>query len=607
VAGDALLTPTRELTLEMAIGSQRLVGQFALVNKAPEALLLGMNVLAPLEAAIRGARVYRVVATEDIDLEGVAGKCRALVVGRVCIQGDLENRNQLFAGDGVVGELAPSDESGRVHCPGALSQPVSWKQRTVTLELTNFGEAPVRIPRGRGIACWTPLHSVPTTVLVTSTDHLESGAAPTTPAPPGRSSTSARKEEGVADQQPRPAGHPAARSAEDENVVRKQLQARIDAVPGLSAAQREQAKAVLVGYSSCFADKLDYAGEARLPGGARVEHRIDTGDAPPARCGPRRESPQAREAQGAQVRELSRIGAVEPSSSPYAAPVVMVRKKDGTWRFCIDYRLLNRDTRRDAYPLPRIDDIQQIPVAAEDRHKTAFVVWGQLLQWKVLPFGLTNAPPTFQRFMDVLLSGLNWKCCVVYLDDIVIFSRSFEQHLKDLSAVLDRVREAGVVLKTAKCEFFSSEMRVLGHIVGRDGVRPDPEKTRAVEALAAPSLRAGLCGGRRASRAADAQGRRVALGCRAAARVRRAQGGTRARAHPAPARLAPPFPPVHRREPGRDRRRAGAGGRERRRVRGVLRQQDPRGLRVHGSDRPPGAPVVASDGGARRTLGPLDP
>ncbi len=115
------------------------------------------------------------------------------------------------------------------------------------------------------------------------------------------------------------------------------------------------------------------------------------------------------------------------------------------------------------------------------------MVWGQLLQWKVMPFGLMNAPPTFQCFMDVLLSGLNWKCCVVYLDDIVIFSSSFEQHLKDIRAVLDRVRAAGVVLKTAKCEFFGEEMRVLGHIVGRYGVRPDPEKTRAVEALAPPA------------------------------------------------------------------------------------------------------------------------
>ncbi len=143
-----------------------------------------------------------------------------------------------------------------------------------------------------------------------------------------------------------------------------------------------------------------------------------------------------------QAQDMKKRKVIEPFFSAWAAPVVLVKKKDGTCRFCVDYRKLNAITTRDVYPLPRIDDALSrlegcryftimdlmvgywhVGVRKEDREKTAFITTGGLYQFRVMPFGLTNAPVTFQRMMDILLSGLKWVTCLVYLDDIVVCTR----------------------------------------------------------------------------------------------------------------------------------------------------------------------------------------
>ena len=163
---------------------------------------------------------------------------------------------------------------------------------------------------------------------------------------------------------------------------------------------------------------------------------------------------------------------ISASQSPYSSPVLLVTKKDGSIRFCVDYRKLNSLTQKDAYNLPRIDDILdqiggsrfrstldlttgywQIPMHPESKEKTAFTTRLGLYEFNVCPFGLTNAPPTFQRTMDIVLSGLSWDICLVYMDDIIVLSKTFEEHLVNLQAVFDRLFKYNLYVKLSKCKF----------------------------------------------------------------------------------------------------------------------------------------------------------
>ena len=172
---------------------------------------------------------------------------------------------------------------------------------------------------------------------------------------------------------------------------------------------------------------------------SKLEHEIHTGDSTPVRQAVRRVSPHYRQEVEKLLHIMLNEGVVQPSKSPWASPFVLVQKKDNSFRFCIDYRKLNEVTHKDAYPLPRIDDTLntlagskwfstldmlsgywQVQVAEKDRPKTAFCTTEGLFEFKVMPFGLCNAPATFQRLMDLVLAGLQWSHCLVYLDDVII-------------------------------------------------------------------------------------------------------------------------------------------------------------------------------------------
>jgi hypothetical protein len=200
-----------------------------------------------------------------------------------------------------------------------------------------------------------------------------------------------------------------------------------------------------------------------------------------------------------QVSELLQQGLIQPSSSPFGAPVLFVTKKDGSLRMCIDYRGLNKITIKNKYPLPRMDqlmdslsgakvftslDLQsgyhQIRIPPEDEPKTAFRTPFGHYEFKVLSFGLTNAPATFQATMnDIFRPYLN-KFVVVYIDDILVFSRSREEHVHHLRLVFDKLRENDFKIKLSKCEFEKTEVKFLGHVVGAEGVKVDPDKVAAV-------------------------------------------------------------------------------------------------------------------------------
>ncbi|KZS07216.1 Uncharacterized protein APZ42_029109 [Daphnia magna] len=217
----------------------------------------------------------------------------------------------------------------------------------------------------------------------------------------------------------------------------------------------------------------------------KAEHRINTGAAAPVHQPPYKSAWKERVIVQEQVDEMEKKGVIEPSNSPWASPVVLGKKKDGSWRFCVDYRRLNAISVKDVYPLPRIEetlsrmgyacifstiDLEsgywQVPLHEADKEKTAFVTPDGLYQFLVMPFGLASAPGTFQRMIYLVLAGLRWSICLVYLDDIIIYSSG---------------------IKLVKCQFGASEIKALGHVIGGLGIRPDPDKINAVVNFPIPS------------------------------------------------------------------------------------------------------------------------
>jgi predicted aspartyl protease len=225
-----------------------------------------------------------------------------------------------------------------------------------------------------------------------------------------------------------------------------------------------------------------------------VKHKIHLTSDVPTKRGPYRNSRYEDTELKPELERLLKEGFIEESISSYAAPVIMVPKPDGKLRICIDYRALNNITVKEVYPMPRIEDTKdqlygakifstldlkagywQVPMAEEDKQKTAFITKYGLYQWRCMPFGLCNAPATFQRLMDAILRGLKWQCCLVYLDDVIVFSRNLEEHEKHLRQIFTAIDKAGLRLNPAKCRFGQEEIEYLGHIVSAKGILPSPK------------------------------------------------------------------------------------------------------------------------------------
>ena len=269
----------------------------------------------------------------------------------------------------------------------------------------------------------------------------------------------------------------------------------------LPPSHRSQLLALLQDFRSSF----DCA-QPTLGRTTSVTHHIDTGSHAPLRQRPYRVSAAERQIISEQVDDMLKRAVIQPSQSPWSSPVVLVRKKDGSIRFCVDYRRLNKITRKDVYPLPRIDDALdclqgaeyfssldlrsgywQVPMDVTDRAKTAFVTPDGLYEFNVMPFGLCNAPATFERMMDNILRGYKWNTCLCYLDDIVVFSRDFPTHLVRLREILTCLTSAGLQLNIKKCHFAARQLTILGHVVCKEGVLPDPAKLRAVAEYPKPT------------------------------------------------------------------------------------------------------------------------
>ncbi|PNX92586.1 Ty3/gypsy retrotransposon protein, partial [Trifolium pratense] len=243
-----------------------------------------------------------------------------------------------------------------------------------------------------------------------------------------------------------------------------------------------------------------------LPPSRQHDHCIPLlPNTPPINVKPYRYPHSQKEAMTAIIHDMLQEGIIVPSNSPYSSPVLLVRKKDGTWRFCVDYRALNAVTVRDRFPIPTIDELldelgsasvftkidlrsgyHQIRVIPEDTHKTAFRTFDGHYEFLVMPFGLTNAPSTFQSAMNDLFRPYLRRFVLVFFDDILIYSRCYSDHLLHLKLTLDLLASNTFVAKLSKCVFAVNKVDYLGHVISVDGVTPDPDKIQAILDWPAP-------------------------------------------------------------------------------------------------------------------------
>jgi transposase InsO family protein len=269
----------------------------------------------------------------------------------------------------------------------------------------------------------------------------------------------------------------------------------------LDTKQQDSLRSLLTEFTDVFMEPGGTLGRTDI-----AEHTINTGDSKPIKMHPRRTLIKQKEVIDEEVTQMLANDIIEPSNSPWASPVLLVTKKDGSIRFCVDFRKVNECTVKDAYPLPRIDETLdtlagaqwfhtldlasgywQCKMSEKDKPKTAFTTHRGLFQFKVMPFGLCNAPATFERLMELVLNGLQFEKCLCYLDDIVIFGTSFESALDNLRAVLSRLREANLKLKPKKCALFQKKVLYLGHVVSDKGIQCDPSKVKAIQKWPLPT------------------------------------------------------------------------------------------------------------------------
>ncbi|GJV93938.1 putative reverse transcriptase domain-containing protein [Tanacetum coccineum] len=234
--------------------------------------------------------------------------------------------------------------------------------------------------------------------------------------------------------------------------------------------------------------------------------RTSTGCCTVARGPPYRLAPSELKELADQLQELSEKGFIRPSSSPWGAPVLFVKKKDGSFRMCIDYRELNKLTVKNRYPLPRIDDLfdqlqgprilqssiyglvyHQTRIREEDIPITAFRTRYGHYEFQVMPFGLTNAPAVFMDLMNRVCKPYLDKFVIVFIDDILIYSKNKEEHEKHLKIILELLKNEQLYAKFSKCDFWLKSVQFLGHVINNKGVHVDPAKVEAIRNWSAPT------------------------------------------------------------------------------------------------------------------------
>lgn len=276
----------------------------------------------------------------------------------------------------------------------------------------------------------------------------------------------------------------------------KELLSKVHVASGsLTPEQEAEVKRLIMEFEHVFAQRDEDIGFT-----SRVKHRIDLYDDTPFKQAYRRIPPAMLDEVRSHLQELVASGVIRRSHSPWCSNVVLARRKDGRIRLCTDFRQLNNRTVKDSYALPRIDDIldclagsnfftvldmksgyYQVEIEEHHKERTAFSV-GPLGFWENnrLAMGLCNAPATYQRLMEDIFSDYNMKICLIFLDDLIVFSRTFEEHQDRLRKIFMRLQESGLKLNPKKSHFCKEQVVYVGHTVSKDGIGPDPAKVSAI-------------------------------------------------------------------------------------------------------------------------------
>jgi hypothetical protein len=270
----------------------------------------------------------------------------------------------------------------------------------------------------------------------------------------------------------------------------------------LSAKELQDVKTFVANWQHIFSQNEEDVGLY-----ASVKHRIDLHDTHPFKQRHRMIPPCMIDEVRSHLQQLLASGVIKRSYSPWSSNIVLARRKDGRLRLCTDFRQRNERTIKDSYALPRVEEIldclagsqffsvldmksgyYQVEIEEEHKERTAFTV-GPLgfFEYNRLPFGLTNSPATYQRVMEQVLGELHMKTCLIYLDDVIIFSRTFKEHMERLNAVFRKIEASGMKLAPKKCRFLYGKVVYVGHEVSKEGIRPDPQKVDCIEKWPTPT------------------------------------------------------------------------------------------------------------------------
>ena len=277
----------------------------------------------------------------------------------------------------------------------------------------------------------------------------------------------------------------------------------------LNEKEKEKLLSLLNKNSDIFSEGLHDLGKTHL-----ATHHIDTGDAQPVKLPPYKQTPEMRRVTQKHVEDLKRNDMIRESNSNWHSPVVLVKKANSDeYRFAVDYRKLNKVSKSQAYPIPRLSDIfdaigeanahyfssldlgkafWQVPLSEESKERAAFITYDGIFEFQTMPFGLQGAPATFQHLMMKVLRGISWKYVLCYVDDVIIFSATLDEHLHHLEEVFSRLRNAGLKLSPDKCFFAQKKLHYLGHVISKAGIETDPKKIEKIVNLQAPKDQKGV-------------------------------------------------------------------------------------------------------------------